>query len=103
MNFKNLSIKSKLLLLVSFPTLLLLCFAASLALQKTEEYRALKDVDGLVAFSTRCGDLVHELQKERGMTAGFIGKGGQNPRSTASVESAIVRCKWAIASCEAAA
>jgi len=76
MNLKNLRIKSKLLLLTSFPTLFLLCFAFSLSFTKVSEYRTLKDVDALVAISTGCGDLVHELQRERGMTAGFLGSQG---------------------------
>jgi methyl-accepting chemotaxis protein len=74
--FKNMSIKTKLLLLVSFPTLLLIYFALSLSLAKIGEYRELKAVDALVGISTHYGDLVHELQKERGMSAGFLGSKG---------------------------
>jgi len=76
MHLNTLRIKSKLLLLTSFPTLLLICFALSLCFAKVEEYRALKDLDGLVGISTGCGDLVHQLQRERGMTAGFLGSRG---------------------------
>ena len=73
---RNLSIKTKLLLLVSLPTLLLLCFSVTLSLSKMAVYRELSAVNVLVGISTRCGDLVHELQKERGMTAGFLGSRG---------------------------
>jgi methyl-accepting chemotaxis protein len=75
---KNLRIKSKLLLLASIPTFLLLYFAVSLSLSKIGEYREYRDTDALVDTARSCGDLVHELQRERGMSAGFIGsKGGK--------------------------
>jgi methyl-accepting chemotaxis protein len=75
---ENLSIKTKLLLLVSIPTLLLLYFIVSLSATRIAEYRELKVVAALVGISTRYGDLAHELQKERGMSAGFLGsKGGK--------------------------
>jgi len=73
---KNLSIKTKLLLLVSLPTLLLLYFSISLSLSKMAQYRELEVVHALVGISTHYGDLIHELQKERGMSAGFLGSKG---------------------------
>ena len=74
--FKNLSIRTKLLLLVSIPTLLLLYFAAASTLTKVGEYRELKVVAEQTKLTTQFGDLVHELQKERGMSVGFLGSKG---------------------------
>ena len=95
---KNLSIKAKLLLLVSFPTLLLLYFSVSLSLEKMAQYRELEAVNALVGISTHYGDLVHELQKERGMSAGFLGSKGAKfaselPEQRKASDSAIERLK----------
>ncbi len=37
----------------------------------------LKKLEKVVVFSTKIGALVHETQKERGMTAGFLGSKGK--------------------------
>lgn len=51
-------------------------FAVSSTYQKIAEYRELSSVTALTVLSTRFGDLAHELQKERGMSAGYLGSKG---------------------------
>ena len=104
---KNLSIKTKLLLLVSIPTLLLIYFAGSLSLAKINVYRELKVVNALVGISTHYGDLVHELQKERGMSAGFLGSGGAKfaaelPEQRKAGDAALARLKAELGSFDGA-
>ena len=73
---KNLSIRTKLLLLVTLPTVLLLYFAVTSSLTKVGEYRELQAVAEQTNLTTQFGDMVHELQKERGMSVGFLGSKG---------------------------
>ncbi|MFZ4859205.1 MAG: nitrate- and nitrite sensing domain-containing protein, partial [Desulfuromonadaceae bacterium] len=75
---KNWSIRTKLLLLASIPILFLLYFNVTSMFTKVGVYRELKVVAEQTKLTTQFGDLVHELQKERGMSAGFLGsKGGK--------------------------
>jgi methyl-accepting chemotaxis protein len=73
---KNLSVQFKIVLMLVVPLGTLLFFslgnvAASLGhLQQIEQARQ------LTSITVSAGNLVHELQKERGMSAGFIGSGG---------------------------
>jgi hypothetical protein len=78
MNFvKRLTIKSMLRLLVSLPVLFLI---AILITNSTERYTPLRQAGSLKELVTIAGlstELAHEAQKERGMTAGFLGSKGQ--------------------------
>ncbi len=103
MLLKNLSIKTKLLLLVSFPTILLVYFASSLSLEKISQYRELKRIDRLSGISTLYGELAHQLQKERGMSAGYLGSNGAKfaaelPEQCKASDAALGHLKSALAS-----
>ena len=78
MNFlNNLKIKSKLILLVTLPVLGLLYFST---VQLTTEYsnlNNLKKIEKVAILSSKISHLVHETQKERGMTAGYLGSKGK--------------------------
>ncbi len=66
-------ISHKLLFMVSIPIIGLLYFMAN---QTIEKYVAVKEINLLQQFtnaSIRSSALIHELQKERGMSAGFLG------------------------------
>lgn len=85
------TLKSKLLLLVFIPLLCLLLLAMRIALEKVVQVRDMKSLVELTSISTRIGALVHELQRERGMSAGFIGSNGANfaadlPKQRAEVD-----------------
>ncbi|MCK6262296.1 methyl-accepting chemotaxis protein [Vibrio sp. ZSDE26] len=76
MNLSNISFKTKILTLIALPILGFLWLSVSSISQNmttTKEMSALKQLTNLsVVYS----ELVHELQKERGMTAGFLGSKG---------------------------
>ncbi len=78
MNFlKNLPLKIKILLIVIFP---LAGYLTLSALTLTSDYRQLKSytaIHELSILSKHISSLVHELQKERGASAGFLSSKGQ--------------------------
>ncbi len=74
---KNLSLKIKLLLIIVFPLLAYLFFSGSSLLN---DYRVLSSTNAIVELSNlsrNISNLVHELQKERGASAGFLGSNGK--------------------------
>ncbi|MDH5179151.1 MAG: methyl-accepting chemotaxis protein [Gammaproteobacteria bacterium] len=78
MNFlSNLKISMKLLLLTAIPTLALLTFAIISVSEKMSVAKSMTTVEGMARISARMTAMVHEMQKERGMTAGFLASGGK--------------------------
>ena len=73
----NLEIKNKLLLLVSFPLIALLYFSAHAVINSYTTGENVKNAISLTKLATKISAFVHETQKERGMTAGFIGSSGK--------------------------
>ncbi len=71
-------LRNKLLLLVLIPLLCMLAFALAAANARLNQTREMSALAELSRVSVGIGALVHEMQKERGMSAGFIGsKGGK--------------------------
>jgi len=73
---KNLSLKIKLLLIIVFP---LGAYLFSSGLNLLDDYSLLSSSNAvyeLSGLSTKISNLVHELQKERGASAGFLGSKG---------------------------
>ena len=73
----RLSIKQKLILIMMIPLMVVILLAAKLAVDSFSTSRNMKSLDDVVVLSTKIGALVHETQKERGMTAGFLGSKGE--------------------------
>ncbi|MCP4596916.1 nitrate- and nitrite sensing domain-containing protein [Neptuniibacter sp.] len=71
------SLKSKLMIMVVIPLMLMTIFASILAFYAWSDKKAYEQMQKLTDFAVISGNLVHELQKERGMTAGFIGSKGE--------------------------
>ena len=79
--FAKLKFRTKLLLLVAVPTVGLLAAATIGIMQHRAESAQMGRLVALAGVSTKIGAVVHELQKERGVTAGFLGsKGAQFAR-----------------------
>ncbi|WWW10981.1 nitrate- and nitrite sensing domain-containing protein [Arcobacter cryaerophilus gv. pseudocryaerophilus] len=72
----KLSIKQKLIAIMLIPLVIVILLATKLAYDSYRSLENLKSLDKVVILSTKIGALVHETQKERGMTAGFIGSKG---------------------------
>ncbi len=72
----TLKLNQKLVLLGAIPVSIMLCFGvyqSTVSLQLLSSSNKLGD---MVSFSVQASNLVHELQKERGMTAGYLGSKG---------------------------
>ncbi len=76
--FKNMTIRLKLIMQTAVPVIVILILA-SLVMNFT--YSKVKELDDIQQSSKLLNSisfLIHETQKERGMTAGFIGSNGKN-------------------------
>ncbi|MCK5110789.1 MAG: nitrate- and nitrite sensing domain-containing protein [Arcobacteraceae bacterium] len=78
MNFLNkFSIKYKLMLLVFIPLVWLAYFSAMHTYDAYKKSSQMNKIEKVAILATKISALVHETQKERGMTAGFIGSKGK--------------------------
>ncbi|WP_438465090.1 methyl-accepting chemotaxis protein [Marinomonas sp. PE14-40] len=77
----NLSFKKKLILLVIFPLLASLYFSYSKISLLVESQTQLSNIEQLLNLTVANNALVHELQKERGASAVFLGSNGTKFKS----------------------
>ncbi len=73
---QNIKIKNKLFILVLLPIVGLLYFSVGEIMEKNQLSTELCKVRDLSEFAVIASALVHETQKERGATAGFLGSNG---------------------------
>lgn len=76
-HINNLSIKYKLLLYLIIPVLTILYFSISGINLKFVQQQNGSNLREFVQISFQLDDLIHEMQKERGISAGFIASGGK--------------------------
>jgi methyl-accepting chemotaxis protein len=76
-NLHNLKLNIKLFLLVLIPLLALAYFSVTQTLSAISLRTDTDRLNELAELSSKVSGLVHELQKERGATAGFLGSKGQ--------------------------
>ncbi len=81
---KNTKISLKLLLMVAVPVLGMLLFAARDIADKAVDLAALRTTGTLIEFAVGSGALIHELQKERGLSTGFTASNGTRFRDDLS-------------------
>jgi methyl-accepting chemotaxis protein len=75
---KDMKIGAKLKLMALLPILALFFFSITGLIERFRVSRQLAEMEVLMELGTQIGNLVHHLQRERGMSAGFIGsKGGE--------------------------
>ncbi|GMR08593.1 MAG: methyl-accepting chemotaxis protein [Gammaproteobacteria bacterium] len=74
---KHLSVKMKILLLLVVPVLGMLFFSIQSIIDKTTVVDEMTAVMPLAELAVKASALVHETQKERGATAGFLGSKGK--------------------------
>ena len=84
--FKNMSIKIKLMLLVIIPILALSIIAGKSIILNINKVSSFNNLQKVVILSTKVSALVHETQKERGATAGFIGSKGNKFADTLPIQ-----------------
>ncbi len=76
MALHNLSIRNKLLLILLLPVLGLLYFAVDSIVERQRTYVEMQRLQERAELAERVSALVHETQKERGMSSGFLGSRG---------------------------
>jgi len=72
----NIGLGPRILSLAALPLLIAIIFAASAALDSLNTSSQASKLDYLVRHAPFISNIVHELQKERGISAGFIGSRG---------------------------
>ncbi|MEA1955325.1 MAG: methyl-accepting chemotaxis protein [Campylobacterota bacterium] len=73
---KNMTIKQKLITINIVVATVILLFSSNLIYKTWHEYKNLQEIEKLVEFSVKMSAVLHEFQKERGASAGFIGSKG---------------------------
>jgi len=76
--FKKLSIRMKLILQTFVPTVTIIILAVILINSTFSKVRNLEDIEKTSQLLTSISLLLHETQKERGMSAGYLGSHGKN-------------------------
>ncbi|WP_135080028.1 bacteriohemerythrin [Terasakiella sp. SH-1] len=76
-SLNNMKIRSRIILAMALPVIGLLFFAGSIVLDKRDVSTNMTRLTTLADLAPTISALVHELQKERGTSAGFIGGKGQ--------------------------
>ncbi len=82
------SLRLKLILMATIPTLALLYFAGTGVFERLSVSKDMVKLELLVDVSVKVGALVHDMQKERGMSASFIGSKGAKFASELPVQRA---------------
>jgi len=72
------SIKIKLFLALTPLLLVLIWFTTSGMIGRMDTEQQMKTIEQITALAQNTGDVMHQLQRERGMSAGFIGSRGQS-------------------------
>ncbi|MEA3371701.1 MAG: nitrate- and nitrite sensing domain-containing protein [Campylobacterota bacterium] len=73
----TLSIKMKMFLMVFIPGLVIFVLLSSNAFEHYEEVEELSKIEEATILATKISAMVHNTQKERGASAGFVGSGGK--------------------------
>lgn len=76
----SVKIRTKLLATILFPLLSMTLLAGVLVSRSWKSANDMRDVQELTTFASKVSALVHETQKERGATAGFLANGGDDFR-----------------------
>ncbi len=72
----SITTRIKLVLLTAIPAAAMLYFAGTASIEKAGIAKEMEQLESMTELSVKMGEAVHELQKERGMSALFIGSKG---------------------------
>ncbi|MCK9492189.1 MAG: nitrate- and nitrite sensing domain-containing protein [Sulfurimonas sp.] len=75
---KNMSIRNKLIFLSTITFIVIALFSLKGAYDTWSEFNNSKETASLINLSVKMSAVLHELQKERGASAGFIGSNGES-------------------------
>ncbi|WOE70710.1 methyl-accepting chemotaxis protein [Hydrogenimonas thermophila] len=89
----NLKIKQNLMMLVFIPAFALMYHTITKGLEDYNKFNSNKVAENSVEISVSIASLIHELQKERGLTAGFVSSNGKKFRNRLATQREIVNKK----------
>ncbi len=92
--FKNIKLGWKLAVMLMIPVLGLLFIAQNEIRQTLSTSKEAEEVLKLVELSAKLSPVVHELQKERGMTAGYLSSNGVKYRSELLNQRTLADSRW---------
>ncbi|RXJ68154.1 chemotaxis protein [Halarcobacter ebronensis] len=78
MTLNNMTIKNKIRLVSTIPVIILLIVSIFVIYLAYDKKTKLEELNTLLMFSQKISLLVHEIQKERGASAGYLGSGGKD-------------------------
>ncbi|MBF0455458.1 MAG: response regulator [Magnetococcales bacterium] len=73
----SMKMRQKFLLLLVFPITGILILSLFLIMEKVHVSKQMKELEALTRVAVQAVSLVHEVQKERGLSVGFVGSDGQ--------------------------
>ena len=73
LKLKRLSIESKMKLLAIFPLIFIIGLSLSIICDSYNKYSKLKNVNELILIDAKISLLLHETQKERGLSVSYVG------------------------------
>ena len=73
---KRLSLENKMKLIAAFPLIFIIILSLSVLFDSYEKKNKLESIKEIVVLNTKISLLLHETQKERGMSAGYLGSKG---------------------------
>lgn len=76
LKLKRLSLENKMRLLGIFPLLFILCLSSFMFITSYIKVNKINEVEKLVILNSKISLLLHETQKERGASAGYLGSKG---------------------------
>ena len=76
MNLKNMSIKNKIKVISIIPLFFMVLFSFYIINKSYKEQLSLERTHKIISLNIKISELLHETQKERGSSAGFIGSKG---------------------------
>lgn len=85
MSFKNISLGKRLWLAVLVPIVVAVLLAGNIFAEFSSKYRRMSDIAIASENLKAVGAIVHALQVERGLTAGFLASGGKNQKAELAV------------------
>jgi len=75
--FNNIHFKNQFLILLAFPILVILVLLTQKIAEETNVYKNDDTISEMAELSVKISNVVHEIQKERGASAGFLGSRGK--------------------------
>ncbi|RXK00517.1 hypothetical protein CRU98_04990 [Arcobacter sp. CECT 8986] len=95
MKFNDLSIKLKLLILVSISIIFIIILSSLIIIKDLKEKKDFNYLQKVIIVDSAISTLIHETQKERGMTAGYLGSKGKKFKNSLSNQRELTNEKFA--------